>query len=203
MEFCSCARGRQWCGIIHYHWWTASIKPRLLFSRAGYASWELSLSSVKFFLDHVEQGDDILADRGFNIEHLLLPKKQLNIPAFSHGKCLSSEALKRSRSIVSVRFHVERAMRRIKTLKVISGSIPLKFIFCYTKLQPLMLFSVTCSRVLHSILIFTGTCWHNVAHMFVLVIVIFWIIPLVEYTILQLSSKLMYLSPQQSFSYSN
>ena len=19
MEFCSCARGRQWCGIIHYH----------------------------------------------------------------------------------------------------------------------------------------------------------------------------------------
>jgi len=46
MEFCSCARGRQWCGIIHYHWWTASIKPRLLFSRAGYASWGLSLSSV-------------------------------------------------------------------------------------------------------------------------------------------------------------
>ena len=21
----------QWCGIIYYHWWTASIKPRLLF----------------------------------------------------------------------------------------------------------------------------------------------------------------------------
>jgi len=46
MEFCWCARGRQWCGIVHYHWWTASIKPRLLFSRAGYASWGLSLSSV-------------------------------------------------------------------------------------------------------------------------------------------------------------
>ena len=39
-------RGRQWCGIIHYHWWTASIELRLLFSRAGYASWGLSLSSV-------------------------------------------------------------------------------------------------------------------------------------------------------------
>jgi len=23
MEFCLCARGRQWCGIIHYYWWTA------------------------------------------------------------------------------------------------------------------------------------------------------------------------------------
>jgi len=35
MEFRSCARGRQWCGIIHYYWWTASIQPRLLFSRAS------------------------------------------------------------------------------------------------------------------------------------------------------------------------
>jgi len=46
MEFCWCARGRQWCSIIHYYWWTASIKQRLLFSRAGYASWGLSLLSV-------------------------------------------------------------------------------------------------------------------------------------------------------------
>jgi len=52
MEFRSCARGRQWCGIIHYYWWTASIKPRLLFSRAGYmyASWGLSLSSVNVLI---------------------------------------------------------------------------------------------------------------------------------------------------------
>jgi len=41
MEFRSCARGRQWCGIFHYHWWTASIKPRLLFSHAGFVSWGL------------------------------------------------------------------------------------------------------------------------------------------------------------------
>ena len=46
MKFRSCARGRQWCGIIHHYWWTASIKPRLLFFRESYASWGLSLSSV-------------------------------------------------------------------------------------------------------------------------------------------------------------
>jgi len=46
MEFRSFTRGRQWCGIIHFYWWIASIKPRLLFSRAGYAYWGLSLSSV-------------------------------------------------------------------------------------------------------------------------------------------------------------
>jgi len=33
-------------GIIHYYWWTASIKPRLLLSRAGFASWGFSLPSV-------------------------------------------------------------------------------------------------------------------------------------------------------------
>jgi len=31
-KFRLCARGRQWSGIWHFHWWTASIKPRLLFS---------------------------------------------------------------------------------------------------------------------------------------------------------------------------
>jgi len=28
-------------GIFHYHWWTASIKPRLLFSHSGLVSWGL------------------------------------------------------------------------------------------------------------------------------------------------------------------
>jgi len=41
MEFRSCARGREWCSILHYHWWTASIKPRLLFSHSGLVSWGL------------------------------------------------------------------------------------------------------------------------------------------------------------------
>jgi len=27
----SCARGHQWCGIFHCHWWTPTIKLRLLF----------------------------------------------------------------------------------------------------------------------------------------------------------------------------
>ena len=33
IQFRFCAWGHQWCGIIHDHWWTASIKPRLLFSQ--------------------------------------------------------------------------------------------------------------------------------------------------------------------------
>ena len=79
------------------------------------------------FLDKVEEGDDIMADRGFNIRHLLIRKKAtLNIPAFSHGKALGGKALKRSRKIASVRIHVERAIRRMKTFKIISGIVALK-----------------------------------------------------------------------------
>ena len=48
----SCAKGRQWCGIFHYHWWTASIKPRLLFSHAGYASWgAFPFISLNYIID--------------------------------------------------------------------------------------------------------------------------------------------------------
>jgi len=49
MEFRSCARGRQWCCIFHFHWWTASIKPRLLFSHAGLVFWGLPF--LQFIID--------------------------------------------------------------------------------------------------------------------------------------------------------
>jgi hypothetical protein len=76
------------------------------------------------FLYKVEEGDDIMADRRFNIRHLPLPKKaSLNIPAFSHGKVLSAKAVKRSRRDASLRIHVERAIRRMKTFKIISGIV--------------------------------------------------------------------------------
>jgi len=44
------------------------------------------------FIDVIEEGDDVMADRGFNIRHLLLPRKAtLNIPAFTRGKQLSKQ----------------------------------------------------------------------------------------------------------------
>ena len=81
------------------------------------------------FIDLVEEGDDIMAHRGFNIRHLLLPKKatlNIGLPSFSHGKKLSVKAVRRSRNIATVRIHVERAIRRMKTFKILSGIIPLK-----------------------------------------------------------------------------
>lgn len=91
---------------------------------------DMSIVKESKFVDLVEPGDDIMADRGFNIRHLLLPRRAtLNIPAFSHGKTLSRKAVCKSRRIASVRIHVERAIRRMKTFKILSGIIPVKLRF--------------------------------------------------------------------------
>ena len=82
------------------------------------------------FLDYINPNDDVMADRGFNIRHLLLPKgATLNIPSFTHGNRLSKKAVKRSRKIATVRIHVERAIRRMKTFRILCGIIPIKLRF--------------------------------------------------------------------------
>ena len=91
---------------------------------------DMHITEQSGLLNKLDEGDDVMADRGFNIRHLLLTHKcTLNIPAFSHGKRLSMKGVKRSRRIASVRIHVERAIRRMKTFKLISGVIPLKLRF--------------------------------------------------------------------------
>ena len=79
-------------------------------------------------LDLIEEKDDIMADKGFTIRHLLLPKKAtLNLPAFCHkGKSLSKKALTKSRNIARVRIHVERAISRLKSFRILSGVISIK-----------------------------------------------------------------------------
>jgi len=49
------ACGRQWCDIYHYHWWTALIKPRLLFSACilCFPRGFLFLSNIDIVLCHV------------------------------------------------------------------------------------------------------------------------------------------------------
>ena len=91
-----------------------------------------------------EEEDDVMADRGFNIRHLLLTKHcTLNIPSFSHCKAMSSKALKRSRSIALVRIHVERAIRRMETYKVLAGIIPL--VLRFTLNQIVTIVAVLCN----------------------------------------------------------
>lgn len=74
-----------------------------------------------------EDGDYVMADRGFTIKELLEPLGvSLNIPAFLKGKDqLSREDISESQTIATVRIHVERAIQRIKKFRQIRNEIPL------------------------------------------------------------------------------
>jgi hypothetical protein len=93
---------------------TGSISDRRIVEKSGY-------------LDKLEHGDDVMADRGFLIRDLLAKHSAtLNIPPYSMGKQLSSRAVTKTRRIASARIHVERAIGRLKTFKLLQGVMPLK-----------------------------------------------------------------------------
>jgi hypothetical protein len=77
-------------------------------------------------LNPVEPGDEIMADRGFDIESDMPHGVFLNIPSFLDGRPqLSAEDEAKTRKIASVRVHVERAMARIKNYRILHQVIPL------------------------------------------------------------------------------
>ena len=74
----------------------------------------------------LENGDSLMADKGFNIKDDLPKNVSLNIPPFMRGKDhLSVEEETETRQIASVRIHVERAISRIKTFRIIKSVFPI------------------------------------------------------------------------------
>ena len=79
------------------------------------------------FLDKIQPGDVVLADRGFTIHDLLAEKgATLEIPPFREGrKQFTKEECIRSKLLSRARIHVERFNERIKKYRIISGIVPL------------------------------------------------------------------------------
>lgn len=82
------------------------------------------------FLNLLENGDLVLADRGFLIsEELAAHGASLAIPAFTRGKkqlsCLEVESTRR---LARIRIHVERAMERIKNFTILSTILPIALV---------------------------------------------------------------------------
>ena len=74
----------------------------------------------------LEPGDELMADRGFDIENDIPDRVSLNIPPFLDGQPqLSAENLATASKIASVRVHVERAISRIKNYRILHHNIPL------------------------------------------------------------------------------
>lgn len=95
-------------------------------------AFEGSISDVEIvkqsqFLDKLEPGDLVLADRGFTIRELLAERgADLNIPPFLHGRdSLTAGEEIQTRQIARVRIHVERCIERIKKFRLLQKIIPL------------------------------------------------------------------------------
>ena len=77
-------------------------------------------------LNLLEPGDELMADRGFDIESDMPNGVSLNIPPFLGGlPQLSAEDKAKTGKIASVRVHVERAIARIKNYRILQQVIPL------------------------------------------------------------------------------
>ncbi|XP_071118519.1 uncharacterized protein [Haliotis cracherodii] len=82
------------------------------------------------FLQLLEHGDLVLADRGFLIAGDLSARgAQLAIPAFTKGKAqLSPKEIETGRRLSRVRIHVERAIERLKNYKILSTTMKINMV---------------------------------------------------------------------------
>ena len=91
-------------------------------------------------LDLLDDGDNVMADRGFDVADILPAGVTLNIPPFKGNRSqLTAQEVEETARIASVRIHVERAIGRVKGYHILDGVMPLT-------LQPLLnqIFSVCC-----------------------------------------------------------
>ena len=89
-------------------------------------------------IDLIEEGDDVMVDKGFLIQDLLTKKKaSIVIPSFlgPRGK-FSSNEVSQTHEIARLRIHVECAIRRIKEYHTFDKVLPLSQSGSSTQLWP-------------------------------------------------------------------
>ncbi|XP_072014153.1 LOW QUALITY PROTEIN: uncharacterized protein [Amphiura filiformis] len=84
-------------------------------------------------VDLFEPGDLCMADRGFNIQELLLHKQvRLIIPPFQRTTKSTSQFTElednKTKTVANARIHVERAIGRLKEFSILQGPIPLTMV---------------------------------------------------------------------------
>ena len=98
-------------------------------------STDLQITRHCGILDLLEPGDDLMADRGFEIDDYLPQGVTLNIPPFLEGAPqLTLEKELETRRIASVRVHVERAINRIKNYRILQTVFQLSMAADFNKI---------------------------------------------------------------------
>ena len=94
--------------------YSGSISDREIVERSGFLKLEF------------DNGDTVMADKGFTIEDLLPLGVTLNIPPFlGSNSQMTAEDVIKTQEIASVRIHVERAINKIKNFHLWDSVVPL------------------------------------------------------------------------------
>ena len=82
------------------------------------------------FLDLIDPGDVVLADRGFSIAGDLLQRHaRLEIPPPSSGwEQHIADDVNKTKRIANTRIHVERAIGRLKIFRLLTTTIPVQLV---------------------------------------------------------------------------
>ncbi|KAK3083832.1 hypothetical protein FSP39_003835 [Pinctada imbricata] len=85
------------------------------------------ITNLSGIVDLCEEGDAIMADKGFLISDLTTPKGvDLIIPPFkSKKKAFTPREVRQTKDIANLRIHVERQMERIKNFRILQGVMPI------------------------------------------------------------------------------
>ena len=84
------------------------------------------LVEVSGLLEKLEPGDEVMADKGFQIQDLLAPLGvRLNIPPFlnSNHQMPANDVIL-TKNIAHLRIHVERAIGRVKEFHILQNVLP-------------------------------------------------------------------------------
>ena len=125
-------RAKTWSNYKHHHTakYLIGITPggSISFLSSGWggrvSDKEITLESG--FLDKLQYGDSVLADRGFTVEEELATRGAiLKMPKFLRGKSqMAARDVDLSRQIAHVRIHVERVIGRMRKFHILQSIIP-------------------------------------------------------------------------------
>jgi len=82
--------------------------------------------NVSGFLEKLQPGDTVMADKGFNIQdYLALHETVLIAPPIMRKNNTSARASTATRRVATARVHIERMIKRLKSFNFFKGVIPL------------------------------------------------------------------------------
>ena len=125
------AQSETWCDYKHHNTWKAlvGISPNgqvtYLSSLWGGRVSDKQISRECGVIQLLEAGDNVMVDRGFEIQDIVPQNVTVNIPPFLSGRDqMTAQETKETMSIASLRIHVEKAIGRIKNYHILDGTLP-------------------------------------------------------------------------------